>query len=102
VTAFAAALADLHADEDLSVAASFRRPPYTWQSCRVILSQPTDITGAARAGTVQADILAADITDEPQHGDELLVGAITYTIGDAERDPQALSWRCQLSIPAED
>jgi hypothetical protein len=102
MTAFQTALATLHADTNMAVAASFRRPPYTWQACRVILSQPTDITGAARAGTVQADILAADITDQPQHGDELLVGAITYTIGDAERDPLALSWRCQLSVPAED
>jgi hypothetical protein len=102
VTAFDAALEDLHADEDLSVAASFRRPPYTWQACRVILSQPTDITGTAIAGKLDASIIASQITDQPQHGDELLVGTATYTVESAERDALALSWRLTLSEPTVD
>jgi hypothetical protein len=96
------AIEDLHADEDLSVAASFRRPPYTWQPVRVILSQPTDITGTARAGSLQAEIRAEAITDEPQRGDELRIGADTYTVEDTERDALALSWRLTLSSPARD
>jgi len=96
------AIEDLHADEDLSVAASFRRPPYTWQACRVILSQPTDIIGTARAGSLQAEIRAEAITDEPQRGDELRIGADTYTVEDTERDVLALSWRLTLSSPARD
>jgi hypothetical protein len=99
---FDAALDDLHADEDLSTAASFRRPHYVWQSVRVILSQPSDIIGGARAGTLQADILGSAVTDTPQRGDELRIGATTYTVEDAERDPLALSWRLTLSEPAAD
>lgn len=99
--AFDDAIEDLHADEDLSVAASFRRPPYTWQACRVILSQPTDITGAARSGTLMAELRAGAITDTPQRGDQLRIGATTYTVEDAERDVQALSWKLTLSEPAE-
>lgn len=99
--AFDDAIEDLHADEDLSVAASFRRPPYTWQACRVILSQPTDITGAARSGTLMAELRAGAITDTPQRGDQLRIGATTYTVEDAERDVQALSWKLTLSEPAK-
>jgi hypothetical protein len=102
VTAFDDAIEDLHADEDLSVAASFRRPPYTWQPCRVILSQPTDIIGNARAGTLQAEIRAEAITDTPQRGDELRIGAATYTVADTERDVLGLSFRLTLSEPATD
>lgn len=98
--AFDDAIEDLHADEDLSVAASFRHPPYTWQACRVILSQPTDITGAARSRTLMAELRAGAITDTPQRGDELRIGATTYTVEDAERDVQALSWKLTLSEPA--
>ena len=36
---FDAALTDLHADGDLSTAASFQRPPAAAQGCRVILSR---------------------------------------------------------------
>lgn len=101
MSVFDAALEDLHADEDFSVAASFRRPPYTWQSVRVILSQPTDIIGTARAGTMQAEIRAAAITDTPQKGDELRIGATTYAVEDTERDVLGLSWKLTLSEPVE-
>jgi hypothetical protein len=102
MTAFATMLATLHADANLGTAASFRRPPYAWQACRVILSSPTDALGNVRAGTVTADIRAADITDTPQRGDELRIGATVYTVEDAERDVLALSWRLTLSSPARD
>lgn len=102
MTAFEAAIEDLHADEDFSVAASYRQPPYTWQSVRVILSQPTDITGAVRAGSMQAEIRAAALTDTPQRGDELRIGGATYTVEDTERDVLGLSWKLTLSEPAED
>jgi hypothetical protein len=96
------AVADLHDDDDLATAASFRRPNYTWSSVRVILSQPTDAFGNTVAGTLQADIQASAITATPQHGDELRIGATTYTVETAERDALGLSWRLQLSQPAED
>lgn len=100
MTAFDAAIEDLHADEDFSVAASYRRPPFTWQSVRVILSQPTDILGSARAGTLQAEIRSAAITDVPERGDELRIDGTTYKVEDTERDVQGLSWKLTLSQPA--
>lgn len=102
MTAFATALTTLHADTNLGTAAQYRRPPYVWQSVRVILSQPTDITGTARAGTLQAEIRDAAITDRPQKGDELRIGDATYTVEDTERDVLGLSWKLTLSEPAED
>lgn len=104
MTAFAAGRATLHADPNRSTAASFRRPPYTWQPCRVILSEPTEITGERRGGALQAEIRAAAITDIPQPGDELKVTDSThrlygtvFTIHDPERDAEGLSWRVSLS-----
>lgn len=102
MTAFATALATLHADTNISTAATYRQPPYTWQSVRVILSQPVDALGGTVAGTMQADIQASAVTYPPQHGDELVVGATTYTVQTAERDVLGLSWRLQLSSPADD
>ena len=97
MSAFARSLAALHADQNMGVAAQFRRPPYTWQACRVILSQPTEVFGTARAGTLEAEILAGAILDTPQRGDELMIAGTTYTIDAAERDVLALSWRLTLA-----
>jgi hypothetical protein len=96
---FEDAAEDLHADADLSVAASFRRPPYAWQSVRVILSRPTDVMGAVRAGTLVAELRAAAIADTPQRGDELRLGAVVHTVQDTERDVLGLSWSLTLSDP---
>jgi len=105
MTVFDTALATLHADSNMSVAASFRRPPYAWESVRVILSQPTELFGTARAGTLQAELLASAVTDTPQRGDELRIdvttGAIAagtvFVLEDPERDVLALSWRVTLA-----
>lgn len=102
MTVFDTALATLHADANMAVAASYRHPPYVWQSIRVILSQPVDIAGATVAGTLQAEILTADVSDEPERGDELRIGATTYTVESAEGDVLGLSWRVALSVPVED
>ena len=105
MTAFDRALATLHADTNMSVAASFRRPPYAWESVRVILSHPTEAFGTARASTLQADLIAGAVTDTPQPGDELRIDVATYqiaagtvfTVEDTERDPLALTWRLTLA-----
>lgn len=103
MTAFATALATLHADPNMAVAAQYRRPSYTWQSIRVILSQPVDpVTGDTIAVSRQADILTADVRDEPGRGDELRIGDVTYKVESAEGDVLGLSWRVTLSSPAED
>ena len=97
MTAFAAALSTLHADPNMGEAAYFRRPPYTWQAVRVIRSQPTDITGTVIAGRLHVDILAAEITDEPERDDEVRIGSTVYVVESAERDVLALSWRITLA-----
>ena len=102
MTAFAVALATLHADPNMGIAAEYRRPPFTWQTCRVIRSHPVDGFGNAIAGSQQADILAADITDQPQHGDELRIAGETFVVESAERDVLGLSWRCVLSATVVD
>lgn len=103
MTAFATALATLHADPNMAVAAQYRRPSYTWQSIRVIMSQPVDpVTGDTIAGSRQADVLTADVRDDPGPGDELRVGDVTYKVESAEGDALGLSWRVTLSSPAED
>ena len=102
MTAFETALATLHADTNLGTAATYRHPPYVWQTVSVILSQPSDITGGAIAGTMQAEIRAAAITDDPQRDDELRIGSTTYTVESAERDVLGLSWKLTLSEPANE
>ena len=97
MSVFGAALTDFHADEDLSTAASFQRPPAAAQSCRVILSQPTDVLGSARAGTLLAEILATAITVIPQRDDELTIATVKYVVEDAERDILGLSWVLTLA-----
>ena len=102
MTVFATALTTLHRDPNMAVEASFRRPPYTWQTVRAILSQPTDQFGATRAGTLVAEILAGAVTVTPARGDELRIGATVHTVEDTERDVQGLSWKLTLSQPATD
>ena len=103
MNAFATMNATLHADPNMAVAAQYRRPSYTWQSIRVIMSQPVDpVAGDTIAGSRQADILTADVRDEPGRGDELRIGDTTYKVESAEGDALGLSWRVTLSSPAED
>lgn len=97
MSVFDIALATLHDDPNLGVVVQFRRPPYAWQPVRVILSQPTDMIGTARAGTLQAEIRAAAVSESPRRGDELRIDATVYTVEDAERDALGLSWRLTLS-----
>ena len=94
---FDAALTDLHADGDLSTAASFQRPPAAAQVCRVILSEPTDVMGTARAGKLLAEILATAITVIPKRDDELTIATVKYVIEDAERDVLGLSYVLTLA-----
>lgn len=103
MNAFTTMNATLHADPNLGTAAQYRRPPYPWQSIRVIMSQPVDpVTGDTIAVSRQADILTADVRDEPGRGDELRIGDTTYKVESAEGDTLGLSWRVTLSSPAED
>ncbi len=103
MSAFAAALAAVHADTNIGAPADFRRPPGPWIPARVVLSGPTDTIGGlgglgTRAGSLAATILAGDIAPlEPQRGDEVSLNGTVHSVDDAERDPLGLSWRLILA-----
>jgi hypothetical protein len=103
MSAFAQALAAIHADTNVGTPADYRRPPGPWVPARVVLSSPTDSIGGlgglgTRAGSIAATILAGDIAPlEPQRGDEVLLNGIVYRVDDAERDALGLSWRLILA-----
>ena len=103
MSAFAAALAAVHADTNIGTPADFRRPPGSWVPTRVVLSRPADAMGGlgglgTRAGSLAATIVAGDITPlEPQRGDEVLLNGTVHRVDDAERDPLGLSWRLILA-----
>lgn len=103
MSAFAAALAAVHADTNIGTPADFRRPPGSWVPARVVLSRPADAMGGlgglgTRAGSLTATIIAGDITPlEPQRGDEVLLNGTVHRVDDAERDPLGLSWRLILA-----
>jgi hypothetical protein len=103
MSAFATALAALHADTNIGTPADFRRPPGPWVPARVVLSRPTDTIGGVgglgtRAGSLAATILTGDIAPlEPQRGDEVLLNGTVHRVDDAERDPLGLSWRLILA-----
>jgi hypothetical protein len=103
MSAFAAALAAVHADTNIGTPADFRRPPGSWVPARVVLSRPADAMGGlgglgTRAGNLAATIVAGDITPlEPQRGDEVLLNGTVHRVDDAERDPLGLSWRLILA-----
>ena len=103
MSAFAAAMATVHADTNIGVPADFRRPPGPWVPARIVLSRPTDTIGGlgglgTRAGSLAATILAGDIAPlEPQRGDEVQLNGTVHRVDDAERDPLGLSWRLILA-----
>jgi hypothetical protein len=97
MTAFARALAALHGDPNMRVAAEYRRARGAWLPVGVILSQPTDDAGTAIADRLQADIAEADIGGPLLRGDELRIGSKTYAVETPMRDAEGLSWRADLS-----
>jgi hypothetical protein len=102
MSAFAAALAALHADPNMAEAGYYRRPPWPWAPTRIVRTAPNDVMASlgspgARAGSLSVDVLAAALTTTPQRGDELKLGTIVYTVEDSERDTLGLSWRLTLS-----
>jgi hypothetical protein len=103
MSAFATALAALHADPNIGAAADYRRPPSSWLPVRIVLSSPSDQLGALggvamRAGTTSATLLISDAAGlAPQRGDELRVAGTIYRIEDAELDALGISCRLVLS-----
>ena len=97
--AFAAALAVLHADPNLSVAATWSRGVSS-AAVRVILSAPDAIQAVAAPGVVDADAMAmlpvSALVQAPRAGDLLTIGADAYTVVSAERDAERVTWRLGL------
>ena len=86
MSAFASALAAIHADSNIGTPADFRRPPGPWVPARVVLSRPSDIVGglgglAARTGSPAATQLDNRVR----------------TVEDVQPDPLGLSWRLILA-----
>jgi hypothetical protein len=101
--AFAAAMAKLFNDSNLSVAAVYT-PAGGGASIplRVILAQPgRDLPGmgalTASAAELTADILTADVPDRPKRGALLETAQASYRVGEARADGRGLRWRMVLS-----
>jgi hypothetical protein len=107
MSAFAGAMAALHADPNIGRDAQYRRSPGDWVAIRVVRSAPDDLLpglgGGARgrAGslsvTVTADALAAIGALPPQRGDEVLLAGVTYRVEDSEADVLGVTWRLTLA-----
>jgi len=97
--AFAAALSALHADPNLSSAATWSRGGSS-ADLRVILSAPNIIQAVATAGVVDADAMAmvpvSALAQAPRAGDGLAVGTTAYTIVSVERDAERITWSLGL------
>ncbi|WP_368417406.1 hypothetical protein [Falsiroseomonas sp.] len=108
-SAFAAALATLHADLNMGTDAEWRAAAgSTWRPVRVLLSAPADdVAGlggpGARAGVLEATVRAGDLApDTPRRGDLLrrLSPPETWKVEEVDPDPLGLSWRLSLARSA--
>ncbi len=105
-SAFAAALATLHADPNLGTEAEWRPAAGgSWRPVRVLLSKPTDdVAGlggpGARAGALEATLRASELApDAPRRGDLLrrLSPPETWKVEEVDPDTLSLSWRLSLA-----
>ena len=103
MSAFAAAMASLHADANIGSGAEFRRPPLAWVPVRIVLSQPADALpsfGApgGRAGGIEAILRAAGIARFVlQRSDELRIDGRVCSVEAALPDSLGITWRLVLS-----
>lgn len=105
MTAFDEAMAELHADPDLSEAIRYRRPPATWLAGdrRGIRSTPPrlgdGLEGAVtRSETVRLDVLASTLPWSPRAGDIVEMAGATWLVEDEPiRDARGLSWRLPMA-----
>lgn len=124
MSAFAVALASLHADPNLSVSCSWaygwgRDAPRTLVldlvtgagslsiddvPVRGVRWQPQEASfGGPQLGAVTSrqrlDVAVAALPAEVQRGDLVVIGAQTFGVEMAERDIEALTWRLTLGKP---
>ena len=104
---FSAAAAVLHADQNLSEAATYYAGGAgPGQALRVIRSAPIApaFGPAGGMGSLQpacvVDVLVADVPTQPSPGDLLVMGDETFRVESAERDDLRLTWRLMLAEEA--
>lgn len=124
MNAFADALADLHADPDVSVACEWapgwdRDWPRTLlmnlqtgeatltvetQALRGVEAKPVEggfgYQPGVIAGRRNIDLVRTDLPVDAMRGDLLMVGADSLTVETAEVDLEGLTWRLMLSVSA--
>lgn len=105
-SAFAAALATLHADPNMGTDAEWRAAAGgAWRPVRVLISAPADDVASlggpgGRAQALEATLRAADLApDTPRRGDLLrrLSPPETWKVEEVDPDPLGLSWRLSLA-----
>jgi hypothetical protein len=98
MNAFAAALAVLHADPNLSVQARYVADPSVSPEVfvRVILASPDEMLAAGQGGAVMPDVtirvIGADLPNPPDRGCFVVDGRV-YEVIAAMQDEVGLSWR---------
>jgi len=105
MTAFARAIAALHADPNLAAAAEWQAATGgTWVALRLIPSLPEALVPGApgagvRAVAVLASIPASDLPQPPRRGDLLRWGSpmVTYRVETVETDALGVSHHVGLS-----
>jgi len=102
--AFTAAVAVLHADANLSEAATYYAGGIgPGVALRVIRSAPIAEAYGPSGGmgslqaSIMADMLIANVPTQPAAGDRLVIGADDLRIKSAERDDLKLVWRLTLA-----
>lgn len=108
-SAFAAALATLHADPNMGTDAEWRAAAGgAWRPVRVLMSAPADDVASlsgpgGRAQALEATLRAAELApDTPRRGDLLrrLSPPETWKVEEVDPDPLGLSWRLSLARSA--
>ena len=61
----------------------------------LLMARETDDLGM-HVGSLQADLLQADVPASPVEGDTLTIAAVAYRIDAVTTDPIGVFWRCDL------
>lgn len=103
MNAFTAAARALHADNNLSVAATYTPAParsLAALAVRAILSEPLEAMGMAGSGATvrgkEASLAADALPYAPRKGDTMTIGADVFRVERVEQDIERTAWRLVL------
>jgi hypothetical protein len=101
MSAFSAALATLHADPNMSAAATYSPKAGASAAVRIVWRPrgntdygPFEVRASVPA--YQAEVLASALANDPVEGDLLRVDGVNYKVRKAERDGEQLTWLLDL------